>query len=83
MNDTKFWELCIDKFSKKLTNQQISTWIKPLSFKSDKNSCMIHAPNQFVLEWVKDRFAKEISILADEHLKIKTINYQVTKKKQL
>lgn len=80
MNDTKFWELCIDKFSKKLTNQQISTWIKPLSFKSDKNSCIIHAPNQFVLEWVKDRFAKEISILADEHLKIKTIDYQVTKK---
>ncbi|MBT6232372.1 MAG: hypothetical protein HOI51_03240, partial [Nitrosomonadales bacterium] len=38
MNDTKFWELCIDKFSKKLANQQISTWIKPLSFKSDKNS---------------------------------------------
>ena len=34
MDETDFWELCLDKFSKKLTNQQISTWIKPLAFKT-------------------------------------------------
>ena len=54
MEETEFWELCLDKFSKKLTNQQINTWIKPLSFKASKNQSTIYAPNQFVLEWVKE-----------------------------
>ena len=73
MEETEFWELCLDKFSKKLTNQQINTWIKPLSFKASKNQSTIHAPNQFVLEWVKDRFDKEISHLAKEYLNTENI----------
>jgi chromosomal replication initiation ATPase DnaA len=73
MEETEFWELCLDKFSKKLTNQQINTWIKPLSFKASKNQSTIHAPNQFVLEWVKDRFDKEISLLAKEYLNTENI----------
>ena len=80
MKETEFWELCLDKFSKKLTNQQINTWIKPLSFKASKNQSTVHAPNQFVLEWVKDRFDKEISLLAKQHLNTENIEYLVTKK---
>ena len=80
MDESKFWELCLDKFSKKLTSQQINTWIKPLLLKTNDGQCSIHAPNQFVLEWVKDRFDKEISLLAKEHLKIDNIEYLVTKK---
>ena len=80
MEETEFWELCLDKFSKKLTNQQINTWIKPLSFKASKNQSTINAPNQFVLEWVKDRFDKEISLLAKEYLNTENIEYLVTKK---
>ena len=73
MDESKFWELCLDKFSKKLTSQQINTWIKPLLLKTNDGQCSIHAPNQFVLEWVKDRFDKEIGLLAKEHLKIDNI----------
>ena len=80
MEETEFWELCLDKFSKKLTNQQINTWIKPISFKASKNQSTIHAPNKFVLEWVKDRFDKEISLLAKEYLNTENIEYLVTKK---
>ena len=80
MDETDFWELCLDKFSKKLTNQQISTWIKPLAFKANDGQCSIYAPNQFVLEWVKDRFDKEISLLAKEHLRTDNIEYLVIKK---
>ena len=80
MEESEFWELCLGKFSRKLTNQQINTWIKPLSFKASKNQSTIYAPNQFVLEWVKDRFDKEISLLAKEHLNAKNIEYLVTKK---
>jgi chromosomal replication initiation ATPase DnaA len=53
---------------------------KPLSFKASKNQSTIYAPNQFVLEWVKDRFDKEISLLAKEHLNTENIEYLVTKK---
>ena len=80
MDETAFWELCLDKFSKKLTNQQISTWIKPLALKANDGQCSIYAPNQFVLEWVKDRFDKEISLLAKEHLQTENIEYLVIKK---
>ncbi|MBT3918701.1 MAG: chromosomal replication initiator protein DnaA, partial [Nitrosomonadales bacterium] len=59
INETEFWELCLDKFSKRLTNQQINTWIKPLTIKVNKDRFSIYAPNQFVLEWVKGRFDKE------------------------
>jgi len=79
MDEIKFWDLCVDKFSKKLTNQQINTWIKPLSFKMINEGCSIVAPNQFVLEWVKDRFSEELSQLTIEHLKIKKIEYIVSK----
>ncbi len=41
--------------------------------------CSIVAPNQFVLEWVKDRFSEELSQLTIEHLKIKEIKYIVSK----
>ncbi|MBT7407358.1 MAG: chromosomal replication initiator protein DnaA [Nitrosomonadales bacterium] len=80
INETEFWELCLDKFSKRLTNQQINTWIKPLTIKVNKDRFSIYAPNQFVLEWVKGRFDKEILLLTEEHLKIKSIEYLVTKK---
>ena len=80
INETEFWELCLDKFSKRLTNQQINTWIKPLTIKVNKDRFSIYAPNQFVLEWVKGKFDKEMLLLAEEHLKIKSIEYLVTKK---
>ena len=80
INETEFWELCLDKFSKRLTNQQINTWIKPLTIKVNKDRFSIYAPNQFVLEWVKGRFDKEMLLLTEEHLKIKSIEYLVTKK---
>ena len=82
MDEADFWELCLDKFSKKLTNQQISTWIKPLALKASDGQCSIYAPNQFVLEWVKDRFDKEISLLAKEHLQTENIEYLVIKKRR-
>ncbi|MBT7482673.1 MAG: chromosomal replication initiator protein DnaA, partial [Nitrosomonadales bacterium] len=64
----------------RLTNQQINTWIKPLTIKVNKDRFSIYAPNQFVLEWVKGRFDKEMLLLTEEHLKIKSIEYLVTKK---
>ena len=79
-NDETFWLLCVDIFSKELTKQQFSTWIKPLDFKIQGKKAQILAPNQFVLQWVKDKFSSQIQGLVKEHLKNIDIEYSVVKK---
>ena len=81
MNADEFWLICLEKFNKKLTKQQFITWIKPLQFNLSNKICTISAPNQFVLQWVKERFADEILFLAEEQLKTKKIEYIVNKNK--
>jgi chromosomal replication initiator protein len=78
-NDT-FWPLCVDKFSSELTKQQLTTWIKPLNFKVQGKKAQIIAPNQFVLQWVKEKFSKQIEMLATKHLKNINLEYIVIKK---
>ena len=78
-NDT-FWPLCVDKFSSELTKQQLTTWIKPLNFKVQGKKAQIIAPNQFVLQWVKEKFSKQIETLATKHLKDIDLEYIVIKK---
>ena len=75
-----FWALCEEIFSKELTKQQLSTWIKPIEFKIEGGKAQIIAPNQFVLQWVKEKFAKQIQIVATEHLKNLDLEYIVIKK---
>ena len=78
--DKTFWPLCVDKFSKELTKQQLNTWIKPLDFKIQGDKAQIIAPNQFVLQWVKEKFTKQIKILVKEHLNDIDLEYIVVKK---
>ena len=60
--------LCLEKFSKDLTKQQLNTWIKPLEFKIQGKKAQVIAPNQFVLQWVKEKFSKQIQTLIKDHL---------------
>ena len=63
-----FWTLCLERFKKELSAQQFNTWIKPLRFEHDQDKIKILAPNKFVQQWVKDRFAQKIELLAKELL---------------
>ncbi|MEY3810674.1 MAG: chromosomal replication initiator protein DnaA, DNA-binding transcriptional dual regulator [Pseudomonadota bacterium] len=63
-----FWTHCLERFKKELSAQQFNTWIKPLRFEHDQNKIKILAPNKFVQQWVKDRFAQKIELLAKELL---------------
>ena len=49
--EEKFWQLCLEGFSKDLTKQQLNTWIKPLEFEIQGKKTQIIAPNQFILQW--------------------------------
>ena len=78
-NEENFWQLCLEKFSKDLTKQQLNTWIKPLEFKIQGKKAQIIAPNQFVLQWVKEKFAIQIQNLIKEAFTNMEIEYVVNK----
>ncbi len=63
-----FWPHCLERFKKELSAQQFNTWIKPLKLEHSQDKIKILAPNKFVQQWVKDRFAQKIEILAKELL---------------
>ena len=60
----QFWQRCLETFRQELTPQQFNTWIRPLSVEPAKQGYRVIAPNRFVLQWVKERFAGRISELA-------------------
>lgn len=64
---TDFWNTCLDHFQKKVSAQQFSTWIKPLSIQLDEGRLIVLAPNHFVANWVKDNYLPDIAELAREH----------------
>ncbi len=80
INEKNFWPYCIESFSKDLTKQQLNTWIIPLKFKINGKKAQIVAPNQFVLQWVKEKFALRIETLLSENLKDISLKYIVDKK---
>lgn len=61
-----FWDLCQERFRANLTQQQFSTWIKPLVFDDADGEVRILAPNHFVLDWVREKFAEHIDVWAQE-----------------
>ncbi|MEO5701714.1 MAG: chromosomal replication initiator protein DnaA [Casimicrobiaceae bacterium] len=59
-----FWQHCLDCFRQELTPQQFNTWIRPLSIAPADDGYRLLAPNRFVLQWVKERFAPRIAEIA-------------------
>ena len=64
MSTPSFWAGCLDAFRRELTPQQFNTWIRPLRLESDDDGLRLVAPNRFVLQWVKERFAGRIEEFA-------------------
>ena len=62
-----FWETCLDRLRVELTPQQFNTWIKPLSCQENENGLKISAPNRFILDWVRDKFAFRLQEWAQNH----------------
>ena len=59
-----FWQQCLNAFRQELTPQQFNTWIRPLAVEGGADGYRVLAPNRFVLQWVKERFAGRITQLA-------------------
>ena len=64
MSTASFWPSCLEAFQRELTPQQFNTWIRPLRLEASGEGLVLIAPNRFVLQWVKERFATRIEELA-------------------
>ena len=63
------WHACLLRLEQELPLQQFNTWIRPLSAgaaPADSATLVLHAPNRFVLEMVRERFMARIDRLAAE-----------------
>jgi len=50
------WRACVDRLEQRLTQQQFSTWIRPLQSREDRETLSLFAPNRFVLDWVRNHY---------------------------
>ena len=62
------WDACLRRLEQELPAQQFNTWIRPLAPETDApdDTLTLAAPNRFVLELVRERFAARIERLAAE-----------------
>ncbi len=60
MQQTLFWDACLQQFEKTLSTQQYNSWIKPLSLIKENDAFIITAPNSFTLKLIQERFLPEI-----------------------
>jgi chromosomal replication initiator protein len=62
------WDTCLRRLEQELPAQQFNTWIRPLApdAGSAADTLVLAAPNRFVLELVRERFAARIERLAAE-----------------
>ncbi len=59
--ENSLWKKCLDHLENELTAQQFNTWIRPLQAIENDTCLRLLAPNQFVLDWVNERFIDQIS----------------------
>jgi len=62
------WDACLRRLEQELPAQQFNTWIRPLAPETGApdDALILAAPNRFVLELVRERFAARIERLAAE-----------------
>ncbi|MBS0542891.1 MAG: chromosomal replication initiator protein DnaA [Proteobacteria bacterium] len=66
----EFWSFCLTRLEQELPQQQFNTWIKTLraeiAERADGAILNLYAPNRFVLQWVRERYLRRITELAEE-----------------
>jgi len=68
-NMQSLWDACLRRLEQELPAQQFNTWIRPLATDvgaAEPDTLVLAAPNRFVLELVRERFAARIERLATE-----------------
>ncbi len=61
------WNKCLDRLQHDLSTQEFSMWIRPLKVNESQDSVTLLAPNRFVLDWVRDKYHRQITQLFLEY----------------
>ncbi len=61
------WDKCLARLEQDLSPQQFNTWIRPLQARFSDKEIILLAPNQFVLDWVKDKYFNNIEALINNN----------------
>lgn len=67
MTQLSLWKKCLERLEEELSAQQFNTWIRPLHAVASPDGLRLLAPNRFVMDWVKERFAARIAELAAQY----------------
>ncbi|MDH5570409.1 MAG: chromosomal replication initiator protein DnaA [Gammaproteobacteria bacterium] len=62
-----FWDKCLTQLEQDLSPQQFNTWIRPIQAQTNNNELLLLVPNQFVLDWIKDKYLEKISIMINKY----------------
>ncbi|MEJ1356957.1 MAG: chromosomal replication initiator protein DnaA [Candidatus Sedimenticola sp. (ex Thyasira tokunagai)] len=61
-----FWSECVGRLEGEISPQQFNTWIRPLQIIEEQQCIRLLAPNQFVLNWVRDHYLTDINTFLKE-----------------
>lgn len=60
------WRRCLEQLEHELSPQLFNTWIRPLQIVDEGNRLRLLAPNDFVLDWVRNNYADRVTELVGE-----------------
>ena len=63
--DHALWKACLECLERELSEQQLSTWIRPLHAQQEGDALRLLAPNRFVLDWVKKHHLAQIEAVLE------------------
>jgi len=63
---TALWTQCLQRLELELSDQQLNTWIRPLQTEESENQLSLFAPNNFVMDWVKQHFLQQITDICQQ-----------------
>ena len=81
MNTEQLWKNCLVEIEAGLSKANFSTWFKNTSIlKEDTGIIYIGVPNEFVRDWLKNKYHKLITkTVADAYENMRAVEYTITK----
>ncbi|WMY96786.1 MAG: chromosomal replication initiator protein DnaA [Arsenophonus sp.] len=76
------WQQCLARLQDELPATEFSMWIRPLQAELSNNTLALYAPNRFVLDWVKNKYIKNINELLNDFCgsKIPNLKFEIGNK---
>ncbi|OED39114.1 chromosomal replication initiation protein DnaA [Chromatiales bacterium (ex Bugula neritina AB1)] len=68
------WNRCLSHLSNELSIEEMNTWVLCLQPLETDSEIRLLAPNRFVHDWVRDKYAKRISEIASSLAKVESFN---------